>query len=293
MNIDFSASQLFLSYLQGKESLATVLAHPAYQTVVEHARMFGDGLSEKDVLRAFHGLASPFYGLKGLQANLGRIQALAENIRDHQTEWTATACEEFHRLLPAEDPTTITVYPILGYDMGIGLHGNVCMNLNVPHYLDDPWEFFYYLIHEAAHVLYERSHVIPPLERVVTAADWWNFFGLWLQSEGFAVHAPYRLRQENGRLGDTDYQVLGDPSRLEASLEVFRETRRLLESGQPFGRDEILRRIYGDERILYRAGCEIFLRIERSSERLKAGEAIQAAFYLSGKEFLERYGMDL
>jgi hypothetical protein len=245
--------------------------------VFEHARRYGDGLVESDVLRALQGQPSPFYGLRDLNEHLERIRALVGWIEDHQQEWTTTASRELQSLLPAEDPGSITVYPILGYDMGIGLLDCVCMNLNVPHYLNDPLEFFFYMIHEAAHVLYERIHAIPELAQANTPADWWATFGLWLQNEGFAVYAPLRLRRERDSLvEDADYRVLGDPD--------------LLRAGRPLAREEYLERIFGEERILYRAGCELFRRIERSAG---VQSATQEAFYLSGEAFLETYGMDL
>ncbi len=73
--------------------------------------------------------------------------------------------------------------------MGIGLGEAVCQNLNAAAYRRDPDEFLYYMIHEAAHVLYERRNPIPPLREVVTPAQQRAYFALWVQNEGVAVYA--------------------------------------------------------------------------------------------------------
>ncbi len=295
MKIDFTAYQLFLGFLENQAPLSAALAHPAYRVVFEHARRYGPGLFEADVRRALGesssgesspGEPSPFYGLGGVRDHLQSIQALAATLRQNQAAWLALIEAEFARLLPAADLSGVVVYPILGYDMGIGLNEAVCMNLNFSRYLADPWEFFYYMIHETAHVLYQQCHAIPELAQVTTPADWWAYFGLWLQNEGFAVFSALRLRQERGHLAERDYQVLSDPALLAASLALYHDTRRLLRSGQPLKTEDYWERIYGDHRILYRAGCAIFQEILRRG----GPEAVRRAFYTTGKAFLEEYG---
>src|SRR5512142_1535560 len=110
MHIDFTACDRFLAFLQDEVPLSTVLEHPAYRVVFEHARRYGPGLSEVDVRRALGdgspnesspGEPSPFYGLNGVRDHLESIQALAAALRQNQAAWLALIEAEFARLLPA------------------------------------------------------------------------------------------------------------------------------------------------------------------------------------------------
>ncbi len=214
MQIDFSGVQQFLAYLNGQVPLGQVLDHPAYKTVSRHAQMFGGGITVQDVETALAGKPSPFYGLKRLKDNLSSIMTLLDLLDERQAEWCATIEAELQYLFP-DEPLNITIYPILGYDMGIGLDGLVCMNLNCAAYLEVPLEFLFYALHECVHVIYERSHHLPTLPEVRTPAEWRSYFNLWTQNEGFAVYGPLRLREKLGGLGERDYRVLFDAPQLE------------------------------------------------------------------------------
>jgi hypothetical protein len=286
MQFDFSALEKMTAAVEGRGSLAEALAHPAYRAVFEHARRYGSGLMVEDVSAALRGAPSPFYGLKGLTQNLAKIQQLADRLRQNQSDWVAAADRELERVLPDEELDSIIVYPILGYDKGIGLGDAVCMNLNCPAYLELPDEFLYYMIHEAAHVLFERRHKLPALAAIKTAADWAAYFSLWTQNEGFAVYAALNIRQRNRHLQDEDYQALSDPLRLQTSLRAFEEIRSRFESGEQLPEDQYLESTFGDQRVTYRAGCQIFRNIER-----QIGLAgVRQAFLADSASFLKHYG---
>lgn len=284
MQFDFSGAQQFLAYLDRKIPLGQVLDHPAYKTVFRHAQMFGGGLTPQDVENALTGKPSPFYGLAALSDNLPRIMALLKFHLECQAEWCATIEAELRYLFPGES-LNITVYPILGYDMGIGLHGSVCMNLNCAAYLDAPMEFLFYAIHECTHVIYERRHHIPALTIVCTAVQWRSYFNLWTQNEGFAVYAPLRLREKLGGLGERDYQVLFDASQLDIHRQAYWHALERLLVEQLLPKDEYLEICFGEMRLTYRIGCELLRRIERSFGL----EAVQEAFRLGSDDFIDHY----
>lgn len=285
MRFDFSAAEQFLSVLEGCLSLEMVLDHPAYQMVFLHGRRFGNAMTPGDVHQALAGRPSPFYGLRRLNENLPRIYTLLDTLRARQPEWQSLASAELTRLLPGENLDDITVYPIIGYDMGIGLGDSICMNLNTSQYLDEPFEFLYFIIHEAVHILYERNHPIPGLAQIVTPHDWQQYFSLWLQNEGFAVYAPYRLRAANQHLADRDYQVLEDPHRLVDTLKAFAAICLRLDGIQPLPLDDALEAVFGSQRVTYRAGCHIF----RCIEQYVGLPAVREAFYTPVEDFITRY----
>ncbi len=284
MRFDSGGAKQFLTYLNGKTLLGQALDHPAYKTVFRHAQMFGNGVTAQDVENALSGKPSSFYGLKRLKDNLPRIMALLDFLDERQAEWCAIIRAELAHLFPGES-LNITIYPILGYDMGIGLDGLVCMNLNCAAYLDAPLEFLFYALHECVHVIYERSHHIPTLPEVRTPAEWRSYFNLWTQNEGFAVYAPLRLREKLGGLGERDYQVLFDAFPLETHRLAYWHSQGRLLQEKPLQRDEYLEICFGDMRVTYRLGCELLRRIE-SAYGLAT---VRYAFRLDGNDFIKRY----
>lgn len=182
------------------------------------------------------------------------------------------------RTLFLDEKLNITIYPILGYDMGIGLDGSVCMNLNCPTYLSEPLEFLFYAIHECAHVLYECRHPIPTLADINTPAEWRSYFNLWTQNEGFAVYAPLRLREKLGHLNERDYRVLFDGPALEFQrLEYLSALGRLLDE-TPLEREAYLEICFGDRRLTYRLGCELLRRIDHAKDLAAVQQAFLARF---------------
>lgn len=284
MKIDFSGAQQFLAYLNGQISLEQVLDHPAYKAVFRHAQMFGDGITTQDVENALAGKLSPFYGLAKLGDHLPGIMTLLKFLDERQGEWCAIIKAELAHLFPDEN-LNITIYPILGYDMGIGLDGSVCMNLNCAAYLDAAMEFLFYAIHECTHVIYARRHHIPSLAEIRTPIQWRSYFHLWMQNEGFAVYAPLRLRERLGGLGERDYRVLFAAPQLEIHRLAYWQAWEQLSEDQPLLQDTYLEICFGDMRLTYRLGCELLRRIERSYGL----EAVREAFLLGSDGFIERY----
>ncbi len=287
MRIDGSGAERFLDYLDGRVDAAAVLAHPAYQAVVAHAARAGEtiGPAELDAARA--GAPSPFYGLMHTTERLPAIRALLAALPAQAPPWLAEAAEALHALAPGAGLDTLAVYPIVGYDMGIGLQDTVCLNLNCAAYLADPAEVWYFLIHEACHCLYERTHAIPPLAAIRTPADWRAYFHLWLHNEGFATYAPLALRVARGGVHDMfgDYAVLADATALRAHVAAFRATEAALAGPGPRDRESYLALVFGPQRLAYRVGCGLI----RAVARQHGAAAVPRAFGLGADAFLAEY----
>jgi hypothetical protein len=285
MHFDFTGAEIFQDYLAGLASAEQVLDHPAYRRVSSHARFFADGITSQDVELARKGKPSPFFGLQKLPSRIEAIQHLLEVLHREAETWLEDARTALAELFPHED-LDIPVYPIIGYDMGIGLDGAVCLNCNHAPYLEHPGEFLFFIIHECVHVIYERRHHILPLREVTSPAGWRSYFNLWLQNEGYAVYAPLGLRQRDSCLGDRDYQVLMDPEQLEAHRLDFLQVQDALQDDTPFPREQYLETCFGSQRLTYRMGCELVRRIEQAYGM----ERVRQAFYLTGDSFVEEYG---
>lgn len=281
---DLSGAQLFLDYLAGKVPAAKVLNHPAYRTVRQHARMFSTGLTATDVQSAREGAPTNFYGLENWAKNIPGIQIFLETLRVNQAAWAGLVQDALQAFF-IHEPLDIPIYPIIGYDKGIGLSGAACLNINHASYLQDPFEFLAYAIHECVHVVYERYHHIPKLAKVQTPAQWKSYFKLWTQNEGYAVYVPLKFRQAHRLMNEPDYRALSDPQPAAADRHAFLELLNWLEREQPAGRDVYLETCFGPQRLTYRLGCEIIRRIEAS----QGIEEARRAFYLNSDHFMQLY----
>jgi len=286
MRISLDAARIFLDYLDGKVAAGDVIRHPAYAAVKSHAGRFGDGMDETDIEAARAGQSSRFPGLKGLDANLPRILLLMESIESSTAGWSATIETELGDLLPGEDLDSIVIYPVIGYDWGIGHDGVVAMNLNSAHYLENHEEFLYWAIHESFHVVYERYWPMPPIRAVSTPEQWLTLFHLALQNEGYATYAPLALRQRRRALNGRDYRVVQDPDLLGAAIKDFLHNEAAIRQHALSSREELLDVCFGSRRLAYTVGCELVRRVEHASGR----EAVRAGALQNCDDFWRAYG---
>jgi len=292
MQFDFSGAYIFLSYLAGKTTVEEVLNHPAYRVVCHHADHWNSTtITGKDIEDALAGLDSPFYGLSKVRGNEKKIVNLMNYLEEHAPAWSNTAVLELRRLLPAEDVESIIVYPIIGYDAGIGLSNAVCMNLNFSIYHDHHPEFLSTMIHEGFHVIYERIHGGRAIRSINNTEDWLTLFMNMLQNEGYAVYAPIKMREGKGYpivAGNplqNDYALLQQPHKLQPLLIDFWSAHESITYSSVLTREDYLNLIFGPKRITYRIGCEIIRRIEQAYGYAE----VQKAVYHTGKEFFANY----
>ncbi|HSL93953.1 MAG TPA: DUF5700 domain-containing putative Zn-dependent protease [Bacillota bacterium] len=286
MKFDFSAVEVFQAYLQGSSSAEEVLAHPAYRAVCEHASHFGGvTISPRNIEQGLQGLPSPFYGLSSVRENLPDICRLKTFLGAVAAAWAATAAEELRSLLPGADTDSIVVYPIIGYDAGIGLSGNVCMSLNYKPYHETPDEFLSTMIHEGFHVLYERMHGRARIHGLTSRRQWREVCLSMLQNEGLAVYAPYAMRQRLGYGVRRNNPMQLDYAYLTGDLDIDPLTKKLCLALDLLDREDVsdnerLEAIFGPERLTYRVGSVLARRID---EGMGSGELAQAITIPPGK----------
>jgi len=289
VKIDWSAVQAFLCFLAGELPVEELLRHPAYAAVCKHCRLaYGARLSPGDVEAAAAGRKSPFFGLRRLRDNLPLIRDFVSRGGSLEDGWLRDARSSLAAYASPADLDGVTIYPIVGYDAGIGLDGCACLNVNYPAYLEQPREFGYMLIHESSHVIYGRTRPMPDIAAARDSQGWADLFSRMTQDEGFAVYAPLALRRARGHMGDrsspvlADYVVIADPVEMEACLSGFRETAAALAGPGQHTRHEYMEMIFGPGRLTYRAGCEIVRRAARSG----GAQAVASLFRLPAEQFL-------
>jgi len=292
MLIKWDAVELFLAYLAGTVKAADVLAHPAYVAVRLHSRLaWGRELRADDLDRAVAGQESPFFGLRDVRDNTGRIRDFVALARSQERQWVQDVYSQLAPVTSRADLALTKVYPIVGYDAGIGLSGLACLNINWPIYLGRPHEFVYMMAHELSHVLYGRRRPIPEISQVQGSAQWSGLFDRMTQDEGFAVHASLELRTKRGHLGNGshpilyDYVVLSQPELLAAHVACWRRARRTIATANGRDRSVYLELVFGAQRLTYRVGAAIARRIAEVHGR----DRLKEAFAMSGTEFVEAY----
>lgn len=291
MRFDFSAVDLFLDYLAGRHSVDEVLNHPAYATVREHARHFGGvELAPEHVEQGLSGLPSPLYGLGTVRDSLDKIRNLREYLPHTAETWSTLAGKELRSLLPQADTDSIVVYPIIGYDAGIGLSDKVCMNLAYPPYRDTPTEFLSTMIHEGFHVLYERIHGRARVHGLVSPQEWRGLCLSMLQNEGLAVYAPYQLRLRHGYGVNPDIPMQRDYAYLSGKLdsrclvEDFHARLALLDRGD-IPESVRFEAVFGSSRLTYRVGGILVQRVDQAMGRRALSEAIM----MPPEEYWQKY----
>lgn len=270
LRITTDAARRFLAWRgTGDDAeLAGLMQHPGYQAVMLHSDHLSlTPLSADDFRNAAAGLPNGLGGVRDLTPREPAIVALLDGVDARREGLTALVEECLAPVFTPAERSDIGIHCVIGYDMGIGLAGNVAMNMNVPVYLDDPAEVGYWMAHEAAHVAYERIHGPLDLRRMREPGQLRRAVCILVQTEGMSVYAPLAARLRDGQLADRDYRALLDPPTLAARIAALRDVVTSL--GDQYPGDEALEplfgRLSGSERLSYVVGCEIFRRIERES----------------------------
>lgn len=290
MKIDHSGAELFLSYIDDEATIDQVWNHNAYQIIREHAEKLRGGLKKEQIERAAKGEKSGYYGVSDIDENREDIDELIDVIKENEDVWLDEIEAELNRVVPDEDKD-ITIYPVFGFDIGIGLEKGVCINLNEKLFFDEPRQFVYMAIHESSHSLYSRIHGLPCILDVKTAEDRISFFSTFLHTEGYAVYIPLRLRNDDGYRGSKghyiteDYHVLSDENLIKNHVKKYDNLREDLKNSENWSLKKYMNRGFGDHRLAYRIGC---LLVELIEER-KGIDEVRRAFYLDPDEFVKKY----
>lgn len=271
LSLTTDAVALFLDWYATRDEgqLERVLAHPGYLTVRAHSERFGQTLmTAADFTAAAEGRPSPLYGLRGLAERTAAVRELADWIAARRAPIVTAVAAMLAPVFRPAEWAEIGLHCIVGYDMGVGLDGNVAINLNLQKYLDDPRELPYWLAHEAAHAAYERIHGQFHLRDLREPGGLRRVVCMLIHTEGFSVYTPLAARLRDGQLADRDYQALLTPDVLAAKTADLRDLVAGLQ--HPYPGDDALGKIFdrlSGQRLSYVVGCAIIRSIaERDGE---------------------------
>lgn len=293
MNIDLTAVRLFIDYLKNKEDINTVLNHDAYKTIINHWNYNNEEIDKKVIIKSLNMRKNNFYGFyhKELLFNkLYKIEKLIEIINENESKWIEIVKNIYFDFFSKDLLENIIIYPIIGYDIGIGFNGNVCLNIYNNLYIDNPTEILYWIIHESFHVLYVKFHYIKPLKKIENENEWVDLFKLYIQNEGFAVYFPLKIRKKNKHIYNKyhnsikDYSIILDKNQIEVLIRDFFITFEKIKQ-EKLSKEEKINNLFCEKRFSYRIGCEIICRIEN-----KYGiSEVKNSIFLSPNDFFNKY----
>jgi hypothetical protein len=286
------AAATFLSWLDTRDSglLQKALEHPGYRAVEEHSRTWGTAITAAHVIAALEGRPSPMYGLKDVGENVDAIRGAALYVEANRDAITGLVRTSLNRLFSPELAYPVGLHCIVGYDWGIGLGGNVAVNLNSRLYLDDLREIGYMLIHEAAHVAYERFHGPMSPVGLERAGGLRHLAATLVQNEGLAVYSALHARTEGGCLGNQDYRFLLNPIALSGKTAALCELLAGIPAEYPG--EEAAGRVFNSlsrDRLSYVVGCSAFANLEKEGGL----GLVQEAALWTPEEFVARVHLNL
>jgi hypothetical protein len=289
LTLSTDAARGFLDWMRSptESELGRLLRHPGYRAVVKHSQALSFApVRPADFWNAINGHPSNLYGLRNVRDNACDIERLISYVQRNRTRLLRLVAGTLLQLFPSTSWQNTGLHCIVGYDTGIGLDGNVAINLNSPKYLNDNREIDFLLIHEAAHVAYERLHGAMRLDWMVQPGGLRRLVYTLLQNEGVAVYAALAPRRQAGQLQERDYLPLQQRRTLQIKATSLLELLEMLRNDQLSEAEveEILGRL-SDQRLSYVVGCHLFCLIEQQGGL----EAVREAILMPAQKFVEEH----
>ncbi len=291
MQLDYSYMETIFKVIEQGADIGDLKNNEGFRTISRHAQLTGNEFFIKDIENAIMGVDDTAYGLRNLITNLDRIEQLYKLFREQEETWLGEVVRHIDNLFDKANRKVTKLFPIIGYDIGIGLDNRVCINLNSEILLQDYKELISIIIHETAHTHYESIH--GPFLRLLelkTGTDMMALLNNAIQYEGVGVFSAeeYRMFNNLAKTGSPlqeDYDIsMGDA----CYMGLFREYKSLkeaLESGAIKNSDEFISRCFNESRLTHRLGYAIFSGINRK----KGIEGVREAIRMGNEEFAERF----
>lgn len=264
---DHSFMESFASCIANSTDFHVLENNPGYQTIISHARQTGNEFSIQDIEAAMKGSSAPGYGLKNLSNNITAIINLWEVLKEQEENWLAEVSYYTARLFP-DNLREVTIFPVVGYDQGIGINGKVCVNLNSELCHENFQELISVIIHEVTHTLYESVHgPILDLLKVETCADMKKLLDNLIQYEGVGVFSAeeYRIKHRlpcTGTVIQEDYNI--DNAKFAAMYRNYHSLSEDLAEGRLTDVEEFYQRGFGPDKLTHRLGYAIFTELNKS-----------------------------
>ncbi len=290
MKVNYTYVETVLNGIENKTRLHDLENNIGYQIIRKHADITGNNFGLVDIKNAIDGISDKAYGLRYLQSNTQRIIDLYRSFKLHEKVWIEDVKEQLSKFFDKED-YEITIYPVIGYDIGIGIDETVCVNFNSEICLNDYKELVSIIIHEAAHIYYDKLHGFDfETTDLELPQDMINYLTAVIQYEGVGVFSAYEYRVKHN-LSNTGSRIQEDylfTSESNKGKEIICEYKRLISdilSGEISNINDFESRVFGKAKLPHRLGYNIFTEIYKSSGIAGVRNAIK----MSNEEFYDNF----
>ncbi|AZR74080.1 hypothetical protein BBF96_12140 [Anoxybacter fermentans] len=291
MRVNYSYIEEFFKILSGQAAIKDIQHNTAFKIISAHANKFENDFSLHKLEKVINKKSEEIFGFKDFFKNRGAILNLINLMKKKEGKWLKEVQESIRCLFPKTEFKDITIYPVIGYDIGIGINKAVCINVNTEIFLNNFKELISTTIHETAHVMYEKYHgPIRGLNEIGSFYSMKEFLDYYIHYEGTGVFAAEEFRIKNrlpnsGTPIQEDYLLSSNKDMIFKLLNEYRSLVDDLKHNKVHSIYEFLERGFGRSRLTHRLGFAIFDAINR-----KYGiEEIQKAIALPSEKFMKKY----
>lgn len=243
MTIDYSWIHSIL-----RNELDHIKENRGYQAIKFHAELTGNEYSVST-------------SIDKCKAYEYRVNNTLDWIKKHEAYIVETVEKELNELFGGTETLDITIFPSVGYDIGIGLNKTVVVDVTNPLFESDVEELITLFIHEGAHTLFEAIHgSIKDNTKwsFETGKDVLDDINYCIYYEGIGVFAARNYRIEKHLTNEThpltvDYITFNRPE--------YEKLHKALKSelhDATYDLDSVLEKAFGESRFVHRYGYEIF-----------------------------------
>ena len=295
MKVDYSYIETFFNIVERKSEIDELKNCAGFQTIKFHADNTNESFGLKEIHRAITGLSDQAYGLKNMLSNINRIKMLYSNLKANETEWLNEIDIYMSNLFEDKKHGVTTIYPVIGYDIGIGINKKVCVNLNSEICLDDIRELISIIIHETAHTYYEELHGSAfKVSKTETMGDLINMLHDSIHYEGVGIFSTEDYRVKNNlpnsgsRIQD-DYLIASCEKMQDQLKNEYRTLVKDLQFGNIEDTEEFMNRTFGNSKLAHRLGYYVFSEIHK----VDGMDGVRKAINMDYKVFAVRYLNDI
>lgn len=289
MKVDYSYIDTFLKVIDGTTDIKELANNVGFQTIISHAKVTGNDFDLKTIDEAVKGINNKAYGLTNVIKNVDAIKDVYRDLRFHEKEWIEEIEAYTRKLFYDIKNDSIIVYPVIGYDIGIGINNIVCVNLNSEICLRDCRELISIIIHETTHVYYEHIHgACLDYFKLETPEEMKKLLDNAIQYEGAGVFSAkdYRERNVLPKYGTTIQEDYNTSNK--KSIKLFQEYKNITKSlanGDIKDKEEFLLRVFGESKLVHKLGYSIFNQIEK----IEGIDGVKRAIHIDNESFIKDF----
>ncbi|MFP4456323.1 MAG: hypothetical protein ACLFPS_01505 [Clostridia bacterium] len=251
-----------------------------YSAIKTHQSRMNTNFSIKDIKNALLGIDDSGYGLKNLSNNIDNIKELYKKLST-DFEWIDDVRNNLLKYFSLQCVEDMYICPVIGYDAGIGIENTVCVNFNYKPYQKNYKECIAVIIHEAAHVAFNRKHGMhlkfDTKNSVIEALQY------LIQYEGIGIYIAKEYRESNNLINPNNNALRDDYHVSESDYKRLKTLYNKALSAKTY--EEAIENAFEKEKLSHKLGYYI---VNKYAE-LKGIDGIKEIINMNNKEFVKKF----